>query len=62
MDCTLPEIIQPLYPIRMLKSDIKEPERLNKIMTITKGFLKKIDLDSHQLLFHIFNKCETCFF
>lgn len=39
----LPEIIQPLYPIRMLKSDIKEPERLIKIiMNTTSNNFKKM--------------------
>lgn len=42
MDCMLPEIIQPLYPIRMLKSDIKEPERIIKIMTTTNNNFKKM--------------------
>lgn len=29
MECILPEIVQPLYPKRMWKSDIREPERIS---------------------------------
>jgi len=29
MECMLPEIIQPFFPIRMLKSDIREPARIS---------------------------------
>lgn len=30
MECLLPEIVNPQHPKRMLKSDIKEPERILK--------------------------------
>ncbi|KAL4101121.1 hypothetical protein QTP88_021141 [Uroleucon formosanum] len=43
MDCILPEIIQPLYPIRMSKSDIKEPERIIKIIMTTNDKKKNAD-------------------
>lgn len=30
MECLLPEIIDPQFPKRMLKSDIRDPDRIKK--------------------------------
>jgi len=34
MECLLPEIVNPQFPQRMLKSDILDPERIMKIIEI----------------------------
>lgn len=37
MKCLLPEIIDPQFPKRMLKSDIREPDHIKKKMIIKKN-------------------------
>lgn len=53
MECMLPEIVQPLYPIRMNKSDIREPERISNSI-IAHGQKKKYEFKYIGLIFSAF--------
>lgn len=41
MDCLLPEIVDPLYPKKLLKDDIREPERIKQNILAHKDKKKK---------------------